>query len=100
MSLINFFDNRRFWGGKRNKFLSKIYFYPLCNRITDIAANFILPIYFHLTRNNPAYSIKENKREGTEKVIVSLTSFSQYMNISCTSASVRGLSMSNGTSDS
>lgn len=75
MSLINFFDNRRFWGGKRNKFLSKIYFYPLCNRITDIAANFILPIYFHLTRNNPAYSIKENKREGTEKVIVSLTSF-------------------------
>ena len=75
MSLINFFDNRRFWGGKRNKFLSKIYFYPLCNRITDIAANIILPIYFRLTRNNPKYSIKESKKGDGEKIIVSLTSF-------------------------
>lgn len=73
MSLINFFDNRRFWGGKRNKFLSKIYFYPLCNRITDIFANIILPIYFRLTKDNPAYSIKESKKEDGEKIIVSLT---------------------------
>ena len=75
MSLINFFDNIRFWGSKRNKFLQKIYFYPLCNRITDIAANIILPIYFHLTRNNPAYSIKECEKDSGERIIVSLTSF-------------------------
>ena len=29
MSLINFFDDRRFWGGKRNKILQKIYFYAI-----------------------------------------------------------------------
>ena len=75
MNLINFFDNRRFWGGKRNKFLSKIYFYPLCNRITDIAANIILPVYFHLTKKNPAYRIEEGKKENGEKIIVSMTSF-------------------------
>ena len=75
MSLINFFDNRRFWGGKRNKFLSKIYFYPICNRITDIAANIILPIYFYLTKNSPKYSIEKSKREDGKKIIVSLTSF-------------------------
>ena len=75
MNLINFFNDRRFWGGKRNKFLSKIYFYAICNRITDLAANIILPIYFHLTRNNPAYSIKDCSGERREKIIVSLTSF-------------------------
>lgn len=75
MSIINFFDNIRFWGSKRNKFLQKIYFYPLCNRITDIAANIILPIYFHMTRKNPAYSIKNEKEEKEQKIIVSLTSF-------------------------
>lgn len=75
MSLINFFDNIRFWGGKRNRLLQKIYFYPLCNKMTDIAANIVLPIYFRLTQNNPAYSIKERTVKDTEKIIVSLTSF-------------------------
>lgn len=75
MSLINFLDNIRFWGGERNKFLSKIYFHQLCNRITDIAANIVLPIYFHMTRKNPAYSIKNDKEEKEQKIIVSLTSF-------------------------
>lgn len=74
MSLINFFDNRRFWGGKRNKFLSKIYFYPVCNRITDILANIILPIYFNCTKKNPRYSLKANNGR-KDKIIVSLTSF-------------------------
>ncbi len=74
MSLINFFDNRRFWGGKRNKFLSKIYLYPICNRITDILANVILPIYFNCTKKNPRYSLKANNGR-KDKIIVSLTSF-------------------------
>lgn len=74
MSIINFFDNRRFWGGKRNKFLSKIYFYPVCNRITDILANIILPIYFNCTKKNPRYSLKANNGR-KDKIIVSLTSF-------------------------
>lgn len=74
MSLINFFDNRRFWGGKRNKFLSKIYLYPICNRITDILANIILPIYFNCTKKNPRYSLEANNGR-KDKIIVSLTSF-------------------------
>lgn len=75
MNLIDFINNRRFWGGKRNKFLQKIYFYSICNKITDIAANIILPVYFRLTKNNPAYRIGENKKENREQIIVSLTSF-------------------------
>ena len=67
MNLINIFDNIRFWGSKRNQILQKIYFYPICNRIIDIAANLILPIYFGLTKNNPAYSIKECNKKGGEK---------------------------------
>lgn len=73
MSLINFFDNRRYWGGKRNKFLSKIYFYPIVNKLVTILANIILPVYFNCTKNNPKYSL--NKKEKGQKIIVSLTSF-------------------------
>lgn len=76
MSLINFFDNIRFWGEKRNKFLSTIYFYPILNRITAVLANLILPIYFNCTKNNPQYSLKkEIKRNNETQIIVSLTSF-------------------------
>lgn len=75
MSLINFFDNRRFWGNKRNKFLSKIRFYSICNKIIEICANTILPIYFNLTKNDPRYTIKESKDNASEKLILSLTSF-------------------------
>lgn len=74
MNLIDFFDNIRFWGEKRNRYLSKLRFYPICNRIIDIAANIVLPVYFHFTRNNPQYSLKENK-DKRQRIIVSLTSF-------------------------
>ena len=74
MSLINFFDNRRFWGGKRNKFLQRIYFYRCCNRLVEIIANLILPIYLHLTRNNSQYIIPRNDKT-QNRYIVSLTSF-------------------------
>ena len=74
MNLINFFDNRRYWGGKRNKFLSKIYFYPIINTLVTYTANIILPIYFRLTKNNPQYSL-QNTGDKKQKVIVSLTSF-------------------------
>lgn len=74
MSLINFFDNRRFWGTKRNKILSKIYFYPICNRLVDIIANIILPIYFNCTKKSPQYSLNTNN-DKKNNIIVSLTSF-------------------------
>ena len=74
MSLINFFDNRRFWGGKRYKFLQKIYFYSICNRLTEILSNLILPIYLRLTRNNPNYVIPKSNKFNN-RYIVSLTSF-------------------------
>lgn len=74
MNIIDFFDNIRFWGGKRNRFLSKIYFYPICNRITDILANIFLPLYFNFTKNNPKYSLGERCKM-QQRIIVSLTSF-------------------------
>ena len=74
MSIINFFDNRRYWGGKRNKFLSKIYFYPFVNHIVTFIANITLPIYFGITKNNPKYSLKSDRNK-KQKVIISLTSF-------------------------
>lgn len=76
MSLINFFDNRRFWGEKRNKFLSTIYFYPIVNKVIAILANIILPIYFNCTKDNPRYSLKSKEKKNNEpQIIVSLTSF-------------------------
>ena len=74
MSLINFFDNRRFWGGKRNKFLQKIYFYRVCNRLIEVLSNLILPTYLRLTRNNPKYAIRQTDKT-KDRYIVSLTSF-------------------------
>lgn len=74
MSLINFFDNRRFWGGKRNKFLQKIYFYQICNGLVETISNLILPTYFRLTRNNPKYTIHPTTKN-ENRYIVSLTSF-------------------------
>lgn len=75
MNLINFFDNCRRWGGERNKFLQKIKFYGAINLIVDTLANLILPMYFKITQNNPAYKLSiSNNREG-ERIIVSLTSY-------------------------
>lgn len=74
MSLINFFDNRRYWGGKRNKFLQKIYFYSICNKFVEILANIVLPTYFRLTKNNPKYVINPTSKI-KDRYIVSLTSF-------------------------
>lgn len=73
MSLIDFFDNCRFWGADRNKFLQKIRFYGIANRFVDFTANTFLPIYFRLTENSPKYALDSPKR--TKKVVVSLTSF-------------------------
>ena len=74
MSIINFFDNRRYWGGNRNKFLQKIYFYSIVNTLVTFTANIILPIYFYITRNNPQYSLANENVKKT-KIIISLTSF-------------------------
>ena len=74
MSLINFFDNRRYWGGKRYKILQKIYFYSICNRLIEILSNLILPIYLRLTREKPEYVISPTSKI-KDRYIVSLTSF-------------------------
>lgn len=75
MNLIDFFDNCRFWGGKRNGLLQRIKFYGIINRLVDILANIILPIYFSLSKNNIAYAIPKSKVNSKFRVIISLTSF-------------------------
>lgn len=70
--MVDFFDKLRFWGVNRNRFLQKIRFYGLWNKMVEIVANIVLPIYFNLTKNN-----KGNRLLTTDKqdIIVSLTSF-------------------------
>ncbi len=74
MNIVDFFDNRRYWEEKRNKFLNSIYFYALWNRIVVVAANIILPVYFKLTANNKKYALKNTDKK-ENRYIVSLTSF-------------------------
>lgn len=75
MSLVDFFDKRRYWGTNRNHILQKLYFYAVVNRVTNVLANIILPIYFKLTGSNPKYSINNQESKRGKKIIVSLTSF-------------------------
>lgn len=75
MNLVNFLDNRRYWGNRRNIILSKLYYYSICNKLIEVAANIILPIYFRLTKNNSKYSLAKNKHKEKDRIIVSLTSF-------------------------
>ena len=75
MNLIDAFDNMRFWGNKRNSFLQRIRLYGILNRLIDITANIVLPIYFKLTADSTQYSLNcSDKKEG-ERIIVSLTSY-------------------------
>ncbi len=75
MTLIDFFERCRFWGDNRKSgLLTKLRVYGVLNRLVDICANFVLPIYFKLTQNNPDYALS-TKRINGQKVIVSLTSF-------------------------
>lgn len=71
MTAIDFFDKMRFWGGKRNAFLSKIKFYGIWNQTIALTANVFLPIYFKITSSQK----KNSLQDGQENVIVSLTSF-------------------------
>lgn len=75
MDLINFFDNCRFWGNKRNPFLQRIRLYGIINILVAWLANIILPIYFNATQNNPKYSLPKSKGKDGERIIVSLTSY-------------------------
>lgn len=70
--MIDFFDNLRFWGGKRNKLLSALKFYQFANGGSQLLANLILPVYFVLTKKK--YRLIAPKKS-TGRVIVSLTSF-------------------------
>ena len=73
MSLIDFFDKRRYWGENRNALLNKLKFYSVVNYIATSLANVVLPIYFSRTKDK-----EENKlhpRTNGQKVILSVTSF-------------------------
>ena len=73
MTLTDFFDKLRFWGGERNRLLQSLRLYGIWNKFTEIAANAILPIYFSMTKNNPDNHLRCSN--DSPKIIVSLTSF-------------------------
>ncbi len=70
--MINFFDNLRFWGSKRNSFLAGIRFYQFMNHASFLLANMTLPVYFRLTGDK--YRLEPSPKT-SGRVIVSLTSF-------------------------
>lgn len=72
MNIVDFFDHMRFWGNKRNKFLQKIKFYGFVNKLVEIIANAVIPVYFGLTKTNCKYRLDCKTNPLT---IVSLTSF-------------------------
>lgn len=71
--MIDFFDKLRFWGAKRNKFLSSLYFYQIMNKSSEILANLILPIYFSVTKRK--YTLVGKVAKNKKRIIVSLTTF-------------------------
>lgn len=74
MSVIDFFDKCRFWGGGRNPILQKMRFYGVVNTLVAALANVVLPIYFDLTKQKVCNALPQ--RSGRKRrVIVSLTSF-------------------------
>ncbi len=74
MGLVNAFDKMRFWDRKRNRLLNRLKVYGALNRLIDLTANAVLPVYFRLTATNPKNALSDKKRDGRQ-VIVSLTSF-------------------------
>lgn len=74
MNIVDFFDKIRFWGTNRNKILQKLRFYGFINKLIEVSANIVIPIYFSLTRNNTKYRITTQKANN-HSIIVSITSF-------------------------
>ena len=74
MNIVDYFDKLRFWGTDRNKMLQKLRFYGFINKLIEISANLIIPLYFKLTKNNENYRIPAQNTHN-KQVIVSLTSF-------------------------
>lgn len=75
MNLIDFFDGLRYWGGKRNPLLQKIRYYKIVNGLVTIIANKILPAYFSLTANRSKNRLSQSNKNGSGRIIVSLTSY-------------------------
>lgn len=75
MSIIDFFDNCRFWGSKRNSLLQKLKFYGMINQLVTLVANIILPIYFKVTTHKDKYSLCPTEQNNGNRIIVSLTSY-------------------------
>lgn len=67
-------DKLRCWGSDRNRTLERLKVYGFWNHLVTLVANIILPLYFKLTANDKANSLKlaDDRQKG---VIVSLTSF-------------------------
>ena len=74
MTIVDFFDELRFWGGSRNAFLQFFRVYGIWNKFVEIAANIVLPIYFRFTRHDSRNRLPA-LGNNPPKVIVSLTSF-------------------------
>ncbi len=78
MNIVDFFDKIRFWGTNRNKILQKLRFYGFINKLIEVSANIVIPIYFSLTRNNTKYRITIQKANN-HSIIVSITSFPKQL---------------------
>lgn len=83
MTTIDFFDNIRFWGTTRNKYLEKFGYYRGRNFLGQLLGNFFLPPFFRITKNFECCKLncEKNKiRKESSKVIVSMTSFPARIN--------------------
>ena len=75
MNLVDFFDCKRMWGGRRKcSFLSLFRGYAMWNLILDAIANMVLPAWLNMTKTSPKHKLQTENKSGL-KVIVSLTSF-------------------------
>ena len=75
--MVDFFDNMRYWGNKRNKFLSFVKYYQIMNRSSQLLADLLLPVYFKLTSER---HFLLPRQQGDRKVVISMTTFPARIN--------------------
>lgn len=77
--MIDFFDRYYCSLQDKNKYFTSLRIYSILRFSIRFIANFILPIYFRLTKNKKQYSFVPNNKIGS-RVIVSLTSYPARIN--------------------
>ncbi len=77
--MIDFFEQLYSVIKNKNRIITQIRFYSLFRISIRLTVNFLLPIYFHITKGNKNYSIGQNNNNG-KRYIVSLTSFPARIN--------------------